>query len=55
MKTMKGEIKINTQEGVGTEFILRFERVQTPEWFDNQSELGKDTTLIVLSEQIYKY
>ncbi|MDR2616718.1 MAG: HAMP domain-containing histidine kinase, partial [Endomicrobium sp.] len=55
IKMMKGEIKINTQEGVGTEFILRFERTQTPEWFDNQSEPEKDSTLIVLSEQVYKY
>jgi signal transduction histidine kinase len=55
VKEMNGQVEIKSKKNEGTEFILKFEKVQIPEWVTDKIELQKDGTLVVLSEQVYKY
>jgi hypothetical protein len=50
LKSMNGKIKIKTQIGEGSEFILTFPRSKTPKYIIEKIEIRAGTTVIVTDE-----
>jgi anti-sigma regulatory factor (Ser/Thr protein kinase) len=52
IKGMKGKIEIESREGEGTEFILRFPKVERPRWFEDKIEIKKGEEVVILDDEL---
>jgi hypothetical protein len=52
VKALKGKMEIKAKEGIGTEFILKFPKVETPKWFADKIELHKGDTVVILDDEV---
>jgi PAS domain S-box-containing protein len=51
IKAMKGLLKIESKENVGTEFIVSFPRSESPRWFADKIELKKGDTVVIVDDE----
>jgi hypothetical protein len=59
VKELKGQMEVESKEGEGTEFRIRFKKVESPKWFADKIEIKKGSTVVVLdddkvSQEIWK-
>jgi hypothetical protein len=52
IRELKGEIDIKSEENVGTEFIVKFPKCQTPDWFVDKITIHKGDTIVILDDEI---
>jgi K+-sensing histidine kinase KdpD len=52
IKAMNGKFKIDSKEGEGTEFILRFPKTEKPRWFVESIEIKKGEEIVILDDEL---
>jgi two-component sensor histidine kinase len=52
VKKMEGQLEVRSKEQEGTEFILRFKKVEAPKWFKDKVKLNKGDTVVILDDDI---
>ncbi|MDR0977933.1 MAG: PAS domain-containing sensor histidine kinase [Endomicrobium sp.] len=50
IKAMNGKLKIESESGIGTEFILTFPKSDKPKWFADKIKIDKCDIIIVLDD-----
>jgi hypothetical protein len=52
VKELEGKMDVESKEGEGTEFRLRFKKVESPKWFADKIEIKKGSTVVVLDDDV---
>ncbi|MDR2617027.1 MAG: HAMP domain-containing histidine kinase [Endomicrobium sp.] len=52
VKELEGKMEVKSKEGEGTEFRLRFKKVESPKWFADKIEIRKGSTVVVLDDDV---
>jgi archaellum component FlaF (FlaF/FlaG flagellin family) len=55
IKDMKGKMEVKSVEGEGTEFVMRFKKVEAPKWFARKIEIKKGDIVVILDDEILMY
>jgi PAS domain S-box-containing protein len=51
LKVIKGQMKIESKENVGTEFILTFPKAERPRWFADKIEIKKGDEVVIVDDE----
>jgi hypothetical protein len=55
VKELEGKMEVKSKEGEGTEFRLRFKKVENPKWFADKIEIKKGSTVVILDDDIVSH